>query len=220
MWGRSLTPYRDRIHAGEELARLLSSYANAPDTLVLGLARGGIPVAKGIANRLHLPLDAVIVRKIGHPLNPEYAMGALTMDKTVLWNSDREAKRLDEAEKQRMIAREWQELERRNEQYRQSKPVPDVAHKTIILVDDGIATGASLLAALQTLQTRKAKSIILAVPVAPPEALNKLCGYCDKVICPVQPDNFEAVGLWYDDFSQTSDQDVIHALRDAASHSP
>lgn len=199
----------DRQEAGKVLAKHLQEYAHRPDALVLALPRGGVPVAYEIATTLHLPLDLLIVRKLGVPGHEELAFGAISHDDTVVYN-DEVIRNLNLSAEtmQTVLTKERQELRRRNLVYRDHKPFPLLTDQTIILVDDGIATGATLRAAIQTLRKHEPAQIIAAVPVAAKSTCQALTGLVDRLVCPLQPELFDAVGAWYEDFAQTSDFDV------------
>ena len=200
---------KNRIKAGEMLVEKLISYKNSPDTIVFALPRGGVPVAYVIATYLNLPLDVIIVRKLGFPGHEEYAMGAITSN-SVFINPDVATQiNLADLKIQAIIKKEQQELLRRNKLYRQDKVMPDLHDKQVILVDDGIATGSSITAAIMLLKKMQVKSIILATPILPPDTLNDLKTLVDKVIYLFAPEPFWGVGRWYEDFPQTSDEEVI-----------
>lgn len=212
--------FRDRTDAGRQLAAALAAVA-AERPVVLALPRGGVPVAFEVARALRAPLDLLLVRKIGAPGHPEYALGAVVDGKNprlVLNDEAMAAVRPPpgylEAEKRRQVA----EIERRRQLYldaRQAIPIPD---RTVIVVDDGIATGSTVKVALEALRKDGAARIILAVPVAPAEVLGVLRGETDAIICLSTPKPFHAVGLYYDDFEQVSDEMVIRLLREAGAH--
>ena len=203
----------DRQQAGRILANSLKNYAIQPNVTVLALPRGGVPVAYEIAMALSIPLDVFIVRKLGVPGHEELAMGAIASGGTILVNeSIIRQLRLQQSSIDAVIQSEQEELARREHLYRGNRPFPDLSGKTIILVDDGIATGATMQAAISALRKHKPASIIVAVPVAAYETCQSMAPLVDKLICPLQPINFFAVGLWYEDFSQTTDEEVIDLL--------
>ncbi|MDQ6770549.1 MAG: phosphoribosyltransferase [Gemmatimonadota bacterium] len=210
--------FRDRRDAGRRLAAELSAYADRSDVLVLALPRGGVPVAYEVARALHAPLDVFVVRKLGFPGYEELAMGAIaTGGVRVL---DEELLRMLEIPPEtieRVTAIEKQELERRERQYRGDRPPPDVREHTVILVDDGLATGSTMRAAVTALRREGAKQIVVAVPVAPPDTCTALKTQVDDIVCAVTPEPFRAVGLWYDDFSQTTDEELHDLIESAAS---
>ncbi|WP_114833893.1 phosphoribosyltransferase [Aquicella lusitana] len=208
--------YRNRKEAGKILARALSAYAGQDDVIVLALPRGGVPVAFEIAKALQAPLDVFIVRKLGVPGHSELAMGAIATGGTAVFNEDIvEHLQIPESAIQAVIAEEKQELNRRNAAYRGSQPFPSLKEKIIILVDDGIATGATVRAAINALKQQKPKKIILAVPVADPSLCEKLQLMVDELYCPLKPSSLYAVGAWYEDFSQTEDEEVYTLLKEA-----
>jgi predicted phosphoribosyltransferase len=209
--------FHDRVEAGRRLAADLMGYAGDPDVRVLALPRGGVPVAYEVARALGAPLDVFIVRKLGLPGHEEYAMGAIASGGTVVLGHDIVRRlRIGEAEVQRVIESERRELERRERRYRGDRPPPDVTGRIVILVDDGLATGASMRAAVEALRQERPARIVVAVPVAAPETCAELRGEVDDVVCAVTPDPFHAVGLWYEDFSQTTDEEVADLLARAA----
>ncbi len=204
--------YQDRRDAGEVLARELSSYRGR-DAVVLGLARGGVPVAAQVAHSLHAHLDVFLVRKLGVPHWEELAMGALASGGGVVINDNlvRSLGIGDEAI-QAAIARETDELNRRERAYRGDRPPPDLAGRTVILVDDGIATGASMLAAVRAVRAQNPARIVVAVPVGPASACRELANEADEVVCATMPPGFEAVGQVFADFHQVSDDEVRELL--------
>ncbi|NBX85170.1 MAG: phosphoribosyltransferase [Gammaproteobacteria bacterium] len=205
--------YRDRKHAGNVLAQLLLEYQNASEVIVFGMARGGVPVAYEIAKTLNVPLDVLIVRKIGMPEHQEYAIGAIASGKIAIFNKDVISRlNISEADIQKVLKEEKEELARREEIYRRHKPFPNIRNKTVILVDDGVATGFSLRAAIAALQIKHPKEIIIAVPVGALDSIDNLQGICKKVVCPLTPEDFNAVGQWYFNFNQVEDDEVIHYL--------
>ena len=208
--------FRDRTDAGRRLAAELTAYANDPDVRVFALPRGGVPVAYEVAIALGAPLDVFIVRKLGLPWHEELAMGAIASGGiTVL---DRALVRrfgVSEAQLQRVVEAERQELERRERRYRGDRPLPDIAGRTVILVDDGLATGASMRAAVEAVKQEGPRRVVVAVPIAAPETCEAFRDEVDDTVCAVTPEPFHAVGLWYEDFSQTTDEEVHELLEDA-----
>ena len=205
--------YRDRKHAGDVLAQLLLEYQNATDVIVFGLARGGVPVAYEIAKTLNIPLDVLIVRKIGMPGHQEYAIGAIASGQIAVFNQDVIARlHIPEEDIQMILKEEKEELARREVIYRHQKPFPNIRNKTVILVDDGVATGFSLKAAIAALRIKHPKEIVIAVPVGALDSIENLQGICKKVICPLTPEDFHAVGQWYFNFNQVEDDEVISCL--------
>ena len=205
--------FEDRRHAGALLAQQLHAYAQAPDTLILALPRGGVPVAAEIAAHLELPMDIVLVRKLGVPGNEEVAMGAIAIEDVLLLNEPFIARLgLPPEAVAAVIEKERAELQRRLQAYRGSRPFPDLNGKRVILVDDGIATGATMRAAIEAVRRLGAQHIIVAAPVAPPEVVAQLQQRADTVVVPLQPVNFRAVGQWYADFDQTDDDTVRQLL--------
>jgi putative phosphoribosyl transferase len=209
--------FRDRREAGRVLARSLSHYADRDDVVVLALPRGGVPVAYEVAKELGAPLDVFLVRKLGVPGHEELAMGAiasggvLVLDEGVLrWLG------IGEEQVQRAVERELAELRRRESAYRDGRPLPDLEDKTVILVDDGLATGATMQAAVHAVRRYRPARIVVAVPVASGSTCDQLRGQADEVVCAVSPSPFYAVGNWYGDFTQTSDEEVRELLERAA----
>lgn len=205
--------YRDRQEAGQVLASELKEYANRSDVIVLALPRGGVPVAYEIAQELNLPLDVFIVRKLGVPGHEELAMGAIASGGTTVFNDD-VVRSLSISKKMidSVIQKENEELSRRELTYRGKRPFSNIKNKTVILVDDGIATGATMRAAIKALRLLKPASIIIAVPVAEANTCQSIAKIADKMLCPLQPTLFYAVGAWYDYFDQTSDEEVHRLL--------
>lgn len=205
--------YRDRKHAGEVLTESLLEYKNSKDVIVFGMARGGIPIASEIAKSLHVPLDVLIVRKIGMPGHQEYAIGAIASGQIAIFNKDVIARlHIPESDIQEILKDEREELARREILYRNHKPFPNIRNKTVILVDDGVATGFSLRAAIAALQIKHPKEIIIAVPVGALDTIESLQGICKKVVCPLTPEEFRAVGQWYFNFNQIEDDEVLDCL--------
>src|ERR1700730_15021055 len=205
--------FRDRRDAGRLLAEKLAAYANRPDVLVLALPRGGVPVAYEVARALGAPLAFFIVRKLGVPGYEELAMGAVATGGVRVLN-DQIVERLGIPDHliDAIAARELQELSRRERLYRDGRPPPDVRGRTVILVDDGLATGATMHAAISALRQQEPARIVVAVPTASPETCEAMRAEVDEVICAITPEPFEAVGLWYQDFAQTTDEEVRDLL--------
>jgi putative phosphoribosyl transferase len=211
-----MNQYMNRQHAGIELAKQLASYANQPNVIVLGLPRGGVPVAYEVAHALKAPLDIFIVRKLGVPVHKELAMGAIALGNAQVLNERIiHAYGIDEQTLQNVIQEEQQEMRRREKKYRGNRPFPDLKNKTVILVDDGIATGATMFAAIKALKQLKTKRIVVAVPVADRTMANQFAAQVDEFVCPLLTNNLQAVGLWYNDFSQTEDEEVQALLKRA-----
>ncbi len=201
--------FSSRIEAGKELAQALKTYKDKPDTLIFALPRGGVPVAHEVAKELSLPLDVWIVRKLGLPYEEEVAIGAIAMGGARYINREYVAiGGVSQAMIGNIIAKEEVELERRNTLYRKDKPLPDVKNKTVIIVDDGLATGATMRAAVESVRNLEAKHIIVAVPVGAEDACKMLSALVDEVICLYKPDLFLGVGQWYVNFEQTTDEEV------------
>lgn len=206
--------FKDRQQSGDILAQKLKSYQNDPNAIVLGLPRGGIPVAYEIAKILGIPLDALLVRKLGVPGEEELAMGAIAMEGTVHLNKDIiQQFGIREQEIHEAIEREQHILEMRNVLYRQGKKSPNLTDKTVILVDDGLATGATMRAAINLVRSLYARKIVVAVPVAPASTLQDIIRDVDQVFCLYTPDPFYGVGSWYEDFRQLSDEEVCKLLK-------
>lgn len=209
--------FADRADAGRQLAELLVQYADDPNVLVLALPRGGVPVGYEIARRLGVPLDVYVVRKLGVPGHEELAMGALASDGTRVLDDELIASlRIEPAALDEVVRREIDELKRREVAYRDARPQPDIRGKTVIVVDDGLATGATMRAAAMALRRREPAAIATAVPVAAPRTVAALHRAVDRVVCVRTPEPFHAVGLYYANFEQTSDEEVRSLLADAA----
>ena len=205
--------FQDREEAGRFLAEELRAYANQPNVIVLGLPRGGVPVAAQVARRLDAPLDVFIVRKLGLPGHPELAMGAIASGGVRVFNGDViNALRIPDELINDVTAAEYQELQRRERLYRDDLPQPEVEGKTVIVVDDGVATGSTMLAAVSALRQLEAGRIVIATPVIARSTYEQLKRYADEIVMVLCPDEFYGVGQWYEDFSQTSDEEVRAAL--------
>jgi putative phosphoribosyl transferase len=206
-------PFPDRVAAGRLLAERLRQYADRPDVLVLALPRGGVPVAFEVASSLHAPLDVFLVRKLGVPGQEEYAMGAVATGGMRVLNLEvvRDLG-LSEAVVERVAAREIAELHRRETLYRGSRPQPDPRGRVVILIDDGLATGSTMTAAVRALKAQHPAKIVVAVPVAARDSCETLEHEADEVVCAATPEPFRAVGRWYQDFGQTTDDEVRSLL--------
>jgi predicted phosphoribosyltransferase len=212
--------YRDRLEAGQYLAEKLMAYANRPDVLVLALPRGGVPVAFAVAEALRAPLDVFLVRKLGVPEHEELAMGAIATGGVRVLNEDVvNALEIPLWVIDAVTAQEQQELERRTLSYRSGRPPLDVHGCTVILVDDGLATGASMRAAVVALRQQQPARIVVAVPIASSTVCRELETVADEVVCAGTPEPFYAVGQWYEDFEQISDA-AVSALLAQAAHRP
>lgn len=206
-------PFRDRTEAGRILANRLSAYAGRRDTIVFALPRGGVPVAAEIAESLRVPMYVFVVRKLGVPGHPELAMGAITSGgKRLINRAVTHSLNIPESDIENVVCCETRELQRRERLYGRGRQLPQVKDKNVILVDDGVATGSSMLLAVQSLREQGAGRVIVAVPVAPPAAVSELNRLADEVVCLAQPEPFAAVGQWYKDFSQVEDQEVCRTL--------
>jgi putative phosphoribosyl transferase len=209
--------FRDRAEAGRVLAERLREYADRPDVIVLALPRGGVPVGYEVAQALHVPLDVFIVRKLGVPGHEELAMGAVaTGGVRVLNEQVVRALHIPEQVIDAVARWELEELARRERLYRGDRPPPDVRGHTVILVDDGLATGSTMLAAVRALRQQQPEQIVIAVPIASRDTCDLLRDEVDDVICAATPDPFYAVGLWYENFEQLTDEEVRELLARAA----
>lgn len=210
---RMSTRFLNRQDAGRQLAAKLLVYACNPSVLVLGLPRGGVPVAYEVARALQTPLDVFVVRKLGVPGHRELAMGAIASGGARILNRDMiDALRIPAAAVEAAAHRELQEIERQEKVFRGNAPVPEFSGRTLIVVDDGLATGSTMRAAIQALRQSHPARIVVAVPVAAAETVRRLRGEADSVVALSAPLDFHAVSMWYDDFSQTSDEEVRSLL--------
>lgn len=210
--------FRDRQDAGQRLAALLEGGIGA-GAIVLALPRGGVPVAAEVAQRLGLELDVLLVRKLGVPGHEELAMGAIATGGAMVLNEELLAQLLIEPTAvERVRERERRELQRREQAYRSGRPMPALQGRQVVLIDDGLATGATMRVAVKALRQYQPQRVVVAVPVAPPEAVAELEREADEVICLLTPTSFFGVGYWYEDFSQTSDDEVRTLLRAAPQH--
>lgn len=211
-----MAPFRDRRDAGKKLAKKLSTYGSRQDVLVLALPRGGVPVAYEVARALNAPLDLFLVRKLGLPGREELAIGAIASGGVRILNQDIVRMLSIPDEVIHFVAkREFQELQRRESLYRGSRPFPEVRDHTVILIDDGLATGASMRAAVSGLRAQHPARIVVAVPAASSDACDAFKAEVDEVVCAITPDPFYGVSRWYEDFSQVTDEEVRNLLQEA-----
>jgi putative phosphoribosyl transferase len=205
--------FTNRVQAGQQLTASLKGYSNALDTIIIGLPRGGVPIAAQVAKTLNLPLDIIVTRKLGAPFQAELALGALTQDGTpILTHELAHDPRVKDALSP-IINRERQELTRRLKAYRRDRPALNLKGKTAIIIDDGIATGATMLAAIESARELDAHKIVVATPVAPQEVYTMLESVVDEIICVATPTPFGAIGQFYTSFPQVEDQEVIDLLK-------
>ncbi|HEX9097977.1 MAG TPA: phosphoribosyltransferase [Candidatus Dormibacteraeota bacterium] len=213
--GEATSRFRDRAEAGRYLAGQLSDLAGRSDLLVLGIPRGGVPVAYEVAKALHAPLDVIVVRKLGFPGAEELAMGAIAsggvrvLNTEVLGELPMPKRVIDQ-----VAARELKELERREHLYRGDRPPIDPRGHTVVVVDDGLATGSTMRAAVTALRQRQAATIVVAVPVGATSTCRRIARIADRLVCLIRSETFLAVGVWYEDFSPTTDDEVRHLLDD------
>jgi predicted phosphoribosyltransferase len=206
-------PFRDRVQAGQLLSKELKAYADRPDVVVLALPRGGVPVAREIARSLRVPLDVFLVRKLGAPGQEELAMGAIASGGVRVLNDDVvQALRIPPSVIDSVTAKELRELTRRERLYREGRTPPDVTGLTVILVDDGLATGSTMRAAIAALRQSRPNRIVVAVPVAAASTYKELGEDVDAIVCLHSLEPFYSVGFWYEDFSQTSDEEIRETL--------
>ena len=214
---RTRTRFRDRFEAGRRLAAALAEYVERPNLLVLALPRGGVPVGYEVARALHAPLDIMLVRKLGVPGHEELAMGAIASGGVrILADEVVAAFGIPEPVIAAAAAREQDELDRQERIYREDRPPPAIRGRTVLLVDDGLATGSTMRAAALAIRAQNPKHLVIAVPVAPAETCAALRRDADEVICAITPEPFFAVGNWYQDFSPTSDEEVRQVLERVA----
>jgi predicted phosphoribosyltransferase len=212
----SPTILQDRAAAGRRLVQPLLKYAHRPDAIVLALPRGGVPVAYEVAMALEVRLDLLLVRKLGVPSHQEFAMGAIASGGIQILNEDALLLHpIDQATFEAVVARETRELLRREQVYRGTRAPVQLKDQLVILIDDGLATGASMMAAIHAVRVQTPSRIVVAVPVAPPETAAALRSEVDELICPLTPEWLMSIGHWYMDFSQTSDEEVIRLLQRA-----
>jgi len=213
--------FNDRVDAGKKLAKKLSEYANRSDVIILALPRGGVPVAFEVAKELNVKMDVFIVRKLGVPGNEELAMGAIASDNIRVLNEDViRSFQIPQSVIDEVAVNELRELERRERLYRGNRPKPDISGSTVILIDDGLATGATMRAAAAAVKTKNPAKIVIAVPTAASDTCRAFENEVDKTICVATPEPFYGVGAWYEDFSQTTDKEVCELLNKAAKIKP
>jgi len=213
-------PFVNRVVAGRLLAEELASRKIAPPALVLALPRGGVPLGVAVAERLHLPLDVIVVRKIGVPWQPELAMGAIAGSARVLDEPLIRQLAVSQSEVESIVARERAEMNRREDLYRAGQPPLDLTGKTAILVDDGLATGTTMIAAIRHARAAGAAKVIAAVPVGSEQACRRMREETDELVCLATPEYFYAVGQWYDEFDQVTDAEVENLLQESRRSSP
>lgn len=201
--------FANRTDAGQQLAEALSDYARKSNVVVLGLPRGGVSVANEVAERLNADLDVMIVRKLGHPRQKELAVGAIASGGIRVLN---ESIPVPDVDLEEIYRRELRELQRREQLYRGVRPYPNLSNRCVIMVDDGLATGATMRAAVSAVRKMDAAEIVVAIPVAPPDTVRSLQREVDDVVCLMMPKYFDAIGRFYEDFSQTSDEEVQDIL--------
>lgn len=208
--------FANRTEAGQDLARRLRHLASVPDLIVLALPRGGLPIGLEVAKALHAPLDIFLVRKLGAPTHKEFAIGALAENGERFINHQAiHEMRISDLTVEQIAAQEQEEIQRRSKLYRGDNLIPEVRDRTVIIVDDGLATGATMKVSIQALRNQHPKKIIVAVPVGAVDTCEEIKQLADEFVCLVTPEHFHAVGLWYKRFPQLSDGDVIRTLEQA-----
>jgi putative phosphoribosyl transferase len=205
--------FRDRFDAGEKLATALSAYKNDPDAIVLAIPRGALQIGKVLHERLGLPLDIIVTKKIPHPMSEEYAIGAVGPGGEYFVNEFPEA---DSAYIERERARLSSMVEEKYKRYRGERPLPELRGKTVILVDDGIATGSTMIAAIHVIRKQGAAKIVVAVPVGPPDGVGRVAAEADGMVCLSRPQQFFAIGQFYENFAQVEDEEAIGILRECS----
>lgn len=204
--------FDDRVHAGKELSKQLKAFAGRADVLLYALPRGGVVVGAEVAKALKLPLDVIVTRKIGSPSNEEYAIGALSETGESVWNEAERAAN-DAAEVDKIIGQEQKEAARRIKTYRKGRSLPDFSGKTVILIDDGVATGLTIRAAVEAARHQHAKKIVIAVPHGAKDTMKLLRREVDEIVCLEEPEFYGSVGQYYGTFPQTSDEEVLKILK-------
>ena len=207
-------PFKDRYDAGRQLAQLLTAFANRSDTIVLGLARGGVPVAYEVASTLDAPLDVFVVRKLGVPGHEELAMGAIASGGEIVLNKEViQDRHISDEQIEHVVVHERVELSRRERRYRNGNPAPSIKDRTALLIDDGLATGSTMRAAAIAIRMQEPKQIVVAVPISDPGVCENFRELVEEIICIVTPEPLYAVGIWYRDFAPTTDDEVSELLR-------
>jgi putative phosphoribosyl transferase len=215
-FGMDIKRFKDRMHAGKLLAKRLEAYARRPDVIVLALPRGGVPIGFAVAKALEVPLDVMLVRKLGVPGHEELAMGAVASGGQLVLAPDVvQMLGIPDEIIEAAARRELAEIERREKLYRSGRPPLQLKDRVVILVDDGLATGSTMLAAIQAVRAENPARVVVAVPVGAPDTCRKLSREADEVICLRMPEPFYAVGQWYENFAQTTDEEVIRLLDQA-----
>lgn len=213
------TRFRNRTEAGKLLADKLTQYANRPDVLVLGIPPGGVKVAFEVAAALNAPLDICLVRKLGVPGHPELAMGAVAADGVQVLNEDLlDWLQISGHTIAEVGEREVQELQRCDRIYRDNRPLPQIRDRIVISIDDGLATGAMMRAAIEVIKHQQPQRIVVAVPVAPLDTCDRLRAEVDELVCLMTPERFDGIGVWYEDFTRTTDEEVCQLLNIATQH--
>jgi len=209
-----VVPFKNRYDAGRQLSNVLTGFANQTDTIVLGLPRGGVPVAYEVASALDVPLDVILVRKLGVPGHEELAMGAIASGGEIVLNDVIVRERhISDEQLQHVVAREQTELSRREQRYRDGNPAHEVCDRTVLLIDDGLATGSTMRAAAMATYKQGPRRIVVAAPISDPEVCEDFRDVVDEIVCLVTPNPFYAVGIWYQDFTPTTDVEVCELLR-------
>lgn len=211
----AVRPFTDRRQAGRQLAEGLAAL-ELRDPVVLALPRGGVPVAAEVARALGAPLDVIVARKIGAPGHPELGIGAVAEGGEAMFSGHADLLRVGPHQRERLVEQERREVDRRVARYRGGRPLPAVTGREVVVVDDGLATGVTAGAALRALRRLRPSRLVLAVPVCAPDTADELSTVADEVVCCQRPHDLRAVGLWYDDFTQTSDEEVLELLAGAA----
>jgi len=207
--------FKDRFEAGKELVERLIKYKNSKDAIILAIPRGGLQIGHVLATELNIPLDIIIVKKIPHPSNPEYAIGAVGIEEVILNKEVVVASSIPDSYVDAEVKELTEAIKQRYKNYRGNKPLPKLKGKTVILADDGLATGHTMMAAVGIVKKQNPKKVVLAVPVAPPETIKRFKGVVDEIVCLDQPSFFFAIGEFYANFEQVEDGEAIRLLKEA-----